>query len=122
MRAGIYYPWHNIPSYSLFDQAVSIPYWATTAKLTFYEHSISLNVEPDGDTQYLQVLDLMGNWLGTLFVQNYWYPDGLWVYHEYDLSMFKGMAVKLQFGVSNDGWYGVTSMFVDDASLIVCPP
>jgi len=73
-----------------------------------------------GDSQYVLVLNQYGQWINTLVWQRR--NDQTWVSHQFDMGIYAGRSIKLQFGVYNDGWYGVTGMYVDDASLEICTP
>ena len=66
------------------------------------------------------ILDEDDHWIDTLL----WQLDDNreWTYHEFDLSPWAGETIKLHFGVYNDGVGGVTGMYVDDVSLLICPP
>jgi len=136
MRTGIKYLSQNKYSYSDFGQVVTVPWWADTATLSMYlfnsssePYSVALADQPNmaefgdvllyGDIQYLLVLDLYGNWIDTLLWQRT--NEQFWKYVSVDLSKYAGHTIKLQWGTYNDGWGGVTSMFVDDVSLIACP-
>jgi len=72
-----------------------------------------------GDVQYVLILDWYGNWIDTLLWQRK--DTQAWALHSFDLSRYAGDYVRVQFGTYNDGWGGVTAMYVDDASLQVCP-
>ena len=150
MRAGIYYPSHNIYSYSDFRQKVTIPSNATSADLMVWiwpestePDAVSLaslldpsllipqnvngklQMNPDaGDVQYILVLDKYGNWNGeTLWWKNNpTRDDRSWNSKARSLMDYKGKTIYLQFGVFNNGGDGVTSMFVDDASVTICSP
>jgi hypothetical protein len=138
MRSGIVYPQDNIYSYSDFRQTVSLPSSLSSATLTAWIYPMS--GEPDmmpgtsappatgdswgdspqaSDVQYLLVLDAWGNWINTL----YWNRTNTqaWTKLTFNLSGYKGSTISLQFGSYNDGWSGVTALYVDDASLVVCP-
>ncbi len=136
MRTGIKYLAFNTYSYSDFGQIVNIPSWANSATLSMYLYNLSseptttlLAERPTaaefgeaamaGDVQYLLVLDLYGNWIDTLVWQRL--NEGYWKYVAVDLTKYAGSTIKLQWGTYNDGWGGVTSMFVDDVSLVACP-
>jgi hypothetical protein len=137
MRTGIVYTYHNRYSYSDFRQAVSIPVGTSNATLRFYAYSMSGEVYGSetqverptaaelgaeamaGDVQYLLVLDGWGNWLDTLLWQRS--NTRYWSYFQYNLSRFIGSTIQLQWGTYNNGWDGVTSMYVDDVSLQACP-
>jgi len=40
----------------------------------------------------------------------------------YDLTPYKGQVVTLYIGVKNDGDDDTAAMYVDDVSLVACPP
>jgi hypothetical protein len=136
MRTGIVYWYHNRYSYSDFRQAVSIPSTATSATLSMWLFNTSgegygmpdpahptspINGQDAaaGDVQYLLVLDRWGNWYDTLIWQRN--NDQYWRYYQFNLLRFAGQTIMLQWGTYNNGWGGVTSMYVDDASLVTCP-
>jgi len=140
MRTGIYYASHNKYSYSDFREAapVYIPVGASSAYISFYMYRLSgepdtlavpeiptlesgkLELSPEsGDVQYLLVLDQWQNWIGTLLWGRKNNPT--WVYRIYDLMAYRGMSIYLQFGTYNNGYSGVTSMFIDDVSLCTVP-
>jgi hypothetical protein len=136
MRTGIVYPSHNRYSYSDFRQTVSVPSGVSSALLSFWAYSISGEAynlpEPErptalefgqsamaGDVQYLLVLDYYGNWLDTLLWRRS--DERYWRYFEYDLKPYAGRTILLQWGTYNNGWDGVTAMYVDDVSLKACP-
>jgi len=149
MRAGIYIPSHNKYSYSDFRQIVTIPSSATEAELKVWIWPKStepnavplaalqdpsllipqnvngkLQMSPDaGDVQYILVLDKYGNWIDTLWWKNNpTRDDRSWNSHVFNLMPWYGKTIYLQFGVYNNGGDGVTSMFVDDASVVICDP
>jgi hypothetical protein len=137
MRTGIVYQSHNRYSYSDFRQRVTIPGNMNTATLSFYAYSMSGDWYSDaaaqdkptatelgaqamaGDVQYLLVLDSWGNWIDTLVWRRS--NESYWRYFEYNLHRFIGSTIMLQWGTYNNGWDGVTSMYVDDVSLRTCP-
>jgi len=138
MRTGITASAHNRYSYSDFRQTVAIPSWARSAVFSFWEYPSSgesanvpvpaipegevFALEPmAGDVQYLLILNSWLNWIDTLVWQR---SDArAWVYHAYDLVAlgYRSDTISLQFGTYNNGWGGVTSMYVDNASLLACP-
>jgi hypothetical protein len=71
-----------------------------------------------GDVQYILVLDTNGYWLDTLLWDR---SSSGWTQLQYNLSRFRGQTIRLQFGTYNNGYGGVTSMYVDDVSLVACP-
>lgn len=137
MRTGIVYNYHNRYSYSDFRQAVYLPAGNRSATLRFYAYTMSGEVYGSqpvierptaadlgaeamaGDVQYLLVLDRWGNWIDTLLWRRS--NDRFWSYFQYNLDRFIGSTIQLQWGTYNNGWDGVTSMYVDDVSLLACP-
>jgi hypothetical protein len=137
MRTGIVYAYHNRYSYSDFRQAVTIPTGTRTATLNFYAYSISSEAYSDaplaerptsgdltmeaaaGDVQYLLVLDRWGNWIDTLLWRRS--NEQYWRNFVFNLNRYIGSTIMLQWGTYNNGWDGVTAMYVDDVSLRACP-
>jgi hypothetical protein len=136
MRTGITNPWDNTYSYSDFRQAVSIPLNArsVTLKVWLYPQSSEALTAPIPeipktkifgeeplayDAQYILVLDQWQNWIDTLV----WMKSNsqTWTYYEIDLDDYAGWVIMLQPGTYNDGYGGITSMYVDDMILEVCP-
>ena len=70
--------------------------------------------------QYVLILDQYGQWINTLVWQRT--NDQQWTFHQFDLGVYAGQTIKLQFGAYNDGWSGVTGLYVDDVSLEICYP
>jgi len=48
--------------------------------------------------------------------------DRIWIGYTFDLLDFAGKAIKLYYGVYNNGIDGITAMYVDDVSLYICLP
>ena len=71
------------------------------------------------DFQYILVLDQNNNLLKSLDV-------GLsnsqtWTHKSFDLSNYIGWyPIKIHFGTYNNGYGGISSMYVDDVTLEVC--
>jgi hypothetical protein len=137
MRTGIINSADNVFSYSDFRQKVTIPSGTTAATARFWLYTrsgenISLSLQesitPTGkpfdqttlssDLQYVLILDQYQNWIDTLVWQRS--NEGYWHYYEFDLRRYAGRTIYLQFGTYNDGVNGISSMFVDDASLDNC--
>ena len=137
MRTGITYSGDNRYSYSDFRQSVYIPSGASVAKARFWLYTLSGEVQSlsqpemitptgrpfnetilSGDLQYVLVLDQYQNWIGTLVWQRS--DEGYWHYYEFDLRNYAGKTIYLQFGTYNDGYSGISSMYVDDVSLDNC--
>lgn len=136
MRTGIVYQTHNRYSYSDAAQIISIPAGYRDAELRMWLYPISsepaemaLPVLPQGkvfgttalssDVQYVLVLDVYGNWIETLLWQRS--NAQSWKEVTFNFDRYIGWSIRLQFGTYNDGWSGVTAMYVDDVSLQVCP-
>lgn len=144
MRTGIdYYP-HNRYSYSSARQLVTIPTSFDWVRLYFWRYAISSEATdrpesdisavlppepriglPFGDSpltgydaQYVLILDANNNVLETLVWMLVNQPS--WIYQEFLLDDYAGRAVKIQFGTYNDGYYGISAMYVDDVSIEVC--
>jgi len=142
MRSGIVNSLDNRYSYSDFRQLVSVPAGLAHVPLTFWLYSLSGEVLagesidraalPDatptgrpftettlsGDLQYVLILDRYQNWIDTLVWQRS--DQGAWEDYTFDLVRYAGQTIYLQFGVYNDGWSGITAMYVDDVSLENC--
>lgn len=137
MRTGILKLTDNTYSYSDFRQKVSIPSGASIATARFWLYTLSgesINEAPaamiaptgrpfsetalSSDLQYVLVLDQYQNWIDTLVWQRT--NAGHWNYYEFDLRRYAGRTIYLQFGTYNDGYNGISSMFVDDVSLDNC--
>ena len=136
-RTGIVNPYDNRYSYSSTRQLVYIPGDAVSATARFYTYPIgdpylassplpllpAFN-EPFGDTmlsgdvQYVLVLNIYGNTIGTLV----WRLRNVqrWQVDTRDLLSFAGKWIYLHFGTYNDGYGGVSALYVDDVSLTIC--
>jgi hypothetical protein len=137
MRTGILNSGENKYSYSDFRQAVTIPAGASVAKASFWLYTLSGEAknlsQPEaitptgkpfdqtplsGDLQYVLILDKYQYWIDTLVWQRT--DEGYWHYYEFDLVRYAGQTIYLQFGTYNDGYNGISSMFVDDVGLSDC--
>jgi hypothetical protein len=137
MRTGILKLLDNIYSYSDAQQLVSVPANANSVTLRIWLYPISgeaanapvpsipdpksfkFGLEPlTNDVQYILILDQYGNWIDTLYWQRR--NDTKWLYYQFDLLKYAGYTIYIHFGTYNDGYGGVTTMFVDDAELEVC--
>ena len=135
MRTGIVDPDDEVVSYSDTYQEVYIPSDAESATLGFWLYPISQEakrgyvetlLQPVGpfpgdhiladDLQY--VLIMVGS--------NYyfkWYDkrdSQAWEYRTLSLFEFAGQTISVDFGTYNDGYGGVTAMYVDDITLSIC--
>jgi hypothetical protein len=136
MRTGIVFTAHNRFSYSDARQTVTIPAGSSSATLGLWMYPIT--AEPTSgitrqrptsellassasghDVQYVLILDRYGNWIDTLVWQRS--NAQAWTYQEFDLSVYTGATISIQFGTYNDGLDGITTMYMDDVSLNACP-
>ena len=75
-------------------------------ELVFGEAALS------ADVQYVLVLNQYGYIVETLVWQLK--NTQSWDYQEFDLLKYKGQTIRLQFGTYNNGYGGISSMYVDD--------
>ena len=122
-------------SYSSTQQSISIPAGEVSASLRFWLYTVSDEPEiraslpipsfaPQAmlaeDAQYVLLFD-EANARKTLWSRRL--DDRSWVqYGSFNLSAYAGQTVRLYFGVFNDGDGAATGMYVDEVSLVVCPP
>lgn len=138
MRTGIVNAADNRYSYSSARQTVTIPSTAYKANLKLYIYPISgesplnpvsampkhLLVGPFGqapladDLQYVLILNQANQVLDTLLWQRS--NSQSWTLKEFNLLGYAGYSIKIQFGTYNDGYGGITAMYVDDISLEIC--
>ncbi len=135
MRSGIVSAGDNRYSYSDAGQFVTLPSGITRADLEMMIYPMSSEPAgkaippmpsarqrlPDymvGDVQYVLILDANEVMLEAV----YWdrTNSAQWALKTMDLKSHAGQTIKIQFGVYNDGADGVTSMYVDQAALVVC--
>jgi hypothetical protein len=137
MRTGIVNPADNRYSYSSARQIVTIPTGTTSAYLTFWIKPFSgqvkglalpakpvigstmAEIQMSGDVQYVLILDSNFNIINTLIWQLS--DSRAWTEYQFNLTAYAGRTIWLHFGTYNDGLDGISSMFVDDASLELCP-
>jgi hypothetical protein len=115
MRAGVPPGGWNFDSYSSFEQAVTIPAEARSARLRFWR--LALTDDPSNDFQYVFLRVAGGAWQELLMEHS---NAGVWQETEFDLTAYAGQTIRIRFGAYNNGRGGVTSLWIDDASLIVC--
>jgi hypothetical protein len=145
VRTGIEVPADNIYSYSsVRSQIISIPADTTSITLRFWLYPTSseplskaLPAQPAtdeldsaplaSDVQYVEVIK-PGHTTNLaddkLWETVYWSRsnDQFWSFHEFNLDVTKyaGKDIKIQLGTFNDGYQGITGMYVDDVTLDVC--
>jgi hypothetical protein len=136
MQVGIVETADDEYSYSSTQQALSIPAGAGSANLRFWLYTVSDEPEIQAslpvpsfapqamladDAQYVLLYNDSGGLIKTLWRRRL---DGRsWTqYGSFDLSAYEGQTVRIYFGVFNDGDGAATGMYVDEVSLLVCPP
>jgi hypothetical protein len=73
-----------------------------------------------GDVQYMLIMDYNYNIIRTPIWQlsnNQTWGSQL----QFDLSNYASWTILLQWGTYNDGYNGITAMYVDDVTLQACP-
>jgi hypothetical protein len=141
MRTGSIDEAKNIYSYSDAWQLATIPSNATSATLNmsvFHQSTGTLasSVQevkmPDApvagmkfseltlaeDVSYVLVLNQWGYIKETLYWERS--NDQVWTPLSFDLTEYAGKTIRIQFGTFNNGYGGVTAMFVDDATFDIC--
>lgn len=137
MRTGIVDSVYNTKSYSIFSQDVSIPAGSSSVTLTFYLYQRSTESTaassvgsslagiqsidaPVKDINYVGLYDLNNNLVADPLV---WERSNarVWTGYAFNLLGFSGRQLRIKFGTYNDGLDGVTAMYVDAVSLVVCP-
>lgn len=137
MRTGIDPPDFNLYSYSSARQKVTISSSAKSAKLSMWVYPISGETnltlaapelaigEPvdtqysTGDFQYILVLDQYNNLIASLDIELS--DSKQWTHKNFNLLNYRGWGpIKIHFGTYNNGYGGVTAMYVDDVTLEVC--
>ena len=138
VRNGIVDPLHNVYSYSSAWQTVSLPADAPYVTLSFFlwpqttePDYLSLPSTPlgiqeadaadSGDAQLVLILNEWGTEIERLVMMRENLDAGdPWQSYSFDLSHYAGRTIRVYFDAYNNGWAGVTSMYVDDVSLQVC--
>ena len=133
MRVGVINPADNQFAYSSVSQTLTLPSSATDATLRFwlYTSSTGTLVKPEktaviptsanetslnDDAQYVLAYDGHGNQYTLLFQRS----NQGWTQYQANLGSLAGQQITLYFGVYNNGFGGVTGMYVDDVEVISC--
>lgn len=136
MRMGITAPWENQYAYSSIEQAATIPAGSKNVKLRFWlkpetTGTRAASIKPPlivptsersrgdlgDDAQMVLLYDQWGV-QHTLMLQRE--NASSWQSKEFDLTGYAGQRVTIYFGVYNNGWGGITAMYLDDATLTAC--
>ena len=145
MRTGIAAGGVNVTSYSPIEQAVTFPAAMTSAKLSFWRYSVygdigaaassvaSLDVStlPRTEAELAAASPLATDFFYVIAIRSDGSIDWLlteslnapaWRQATVDVSRYRGQTIRFQFGTYNNGTGGISRTFVDDASLMICPP
>jgi subtilisin-like proprotein convertase family protein len=72
---------------------------------------------PGADDQFIAILDARG------YIVRLWHiplrHSGQWQAYSQDISQYAGQTIQVYVGTTNDGFGGVTQMFVDDVRLCI---
>lgn len=136
MRAGIFSSTANVSSYSAFSQGITIPSNADSVLLTFWLNqrttaspTAELPAQPAigeamaetlaNDINYVGIFNTNDQLLADYLV---WERrnDNAWRGYSFNLIGFNGTPIVLKFGTYNNGLDGITGMYVDGVSVIVC--
>ncbi len=117
LRLGLEWGQTNVLSFSSAWQTLSLPAGARSATLRFWYYAVSGDAY---DSQRAWILDGAGRVLATP-LRLYWPASNgqAWQLATYDLTPYLGQTVRLHFEVYNNGAGGLTSLYVDDASIEV---
>ncbi len=137
MRTGITNAAYNRYSYSDAYQLVNVPTGATSIQVNMWIFPSSSEVsnapleEPKvgelfgaqplaSDAQYVLLLNQYGYLEKVLWYERSNAQAWTNVILNINASKYAGQTIRIQFGTYNDGYGGITSMFVDDAMLNIC--
>ncbi len=145
MRTGIAAGGANVTSYSPIEQAVTFPAALASARLSFWRYNVygdtsaaaaagkipDLSSLPRTEAELSTATPLATDFFYAIAIL----PDGsidwllteslnapAWRQATVDVSRYRGQAIRFQFGTYNNGTGGISRTFVDDASLMICPP
>lgn len=119
MRLGLEWGNPNVYSNSAAKQTITLPSTASSATLRFWYYPISGDAY---DGQYCWILNTYGHVLAEPLRLRW--PNSnsqAWTLRTYDLTPFLGQTVRIHFEVFNNGSGGITTMYVDDVTVEVCP-
>ena len=106
----------NIKSYSSIQQMVTVPA-GSYLRLRAHVYPISKPYD-ENDLQELIIMDSHGKPLRRVWTSTT--NANAWQILEFDLSEFTGKRIGIYFNVFNDGKGGVSAMYIDDVSLLLC--
>ncbi|MBC7233254.1 MAG: DUF11 domain-containing protein [Chloroflexi bacterium] len=107
----------NIYSWSTVAQPITIPADASTVRLSCWYYPQS--ADTSNDFGYISIYHEYLN-VELQRLRNIRENTQEWTYYERSLDAFRGMTVRVLFGVYNDGLAGVTAMYLDDVAVHAC--
>jgi hypothetical protein len=117
MRLGIVDP-PNVVNINGIQETVPLPLTAGSVVLSFHFYPVS-GPNPGNDMQYVDIFDAATD----ILISRLWgetRSDRKWIFHQFDLSPYRGRSIRIRFGVINDGGGDMTAMYLDDVSVTVC--
>lgn len=116
MRLGID-SGNNVYSWSTIAQQIVIPASASAVWLSCWYYPQS--TDTSSDFGYISIYHEYLN-VELQRLRNIRENTQEWTYYERSLEAFKGMTVRVLFGVYNDGLDGVTAIYLDDVAVHAC--
>lgn len=111
----------NVQTFSSIRQTVSIPADATTVEITFWVYLMSTETGGQDHQEFVVLSPADGSTLALPW--RVWYDNSRnWMQQRINLTQFRGQSIVVYFNAYNDGTGGVTSMVIDDISLLACRP
>jgi hypothetical protein len=143
LETGIIDPGDNLWSYSSGYQAVTIPSGISSATLSFWNYTTSndamvrwlptifwnivagppsLDEPATYDMQYMAIEDLTVGGTAQIRWGGGTYNNQYWDFVSLDLLSlgYGNHVLRIWFSSFNDGWGGITSMYVDDVKVEIC--
>ena len=108
----------NLDASNGIYQDVRLPDSAERFVLSFHHWPVHEDT-PGSDVQLLNIYDAA---TGVRLSQPWSQLSNqqTWNFYQVDLTHFKGRALRIEFGVVNDGSGGRTALYLDDVSLLAC--
>ena len=111
----------NVQTFSSIRQTVSIPADAANIEITFWVYLMSTETGGQDHQEFVVLSPADGSTLALPW--RVWYDNSrTWMQQRINLTQFRGQSIVVYFNAYNDGAGGVTSMVIDDISLLACRP
>lgn len=111
----------NVQTFSSIRQTVSIPADAANVEITFWVYLMSTETGGQDHQEFVVLSPADGSTLALPW--RVWYDNSrTWMQQRINLTQFRGQSIVVYFNAYNDGAGGVTSMVIDDISLLACRP